>query len=116
MTTDGRLILTLRTGESLSIGRDINVRCNNATGRQTSLAIKAPPNIRILRDTITQRGDFDEALKLAAIDDLFAAAMNARDAMIIIDRVLKRSGLNFPTSGLENLIAQLDAALEKAMQ
>ena len=46
------LILTRRIGEKLLIGDDIEVSVSNIHGRQVRISIKAPKNIKILRQEL----------------------------------------------------------------
>jgi Global regulator protein family len=47
-TTNGRLVIGMREGESVYIGDDIEVNVNKA-GTRVELAITAPKDVKILR-------------------------------------------------------------------
>lgn len=49
------LILTRRTGESIMIGDDIEVKIFGVEGRQVKVGISAPDDIDIYRDEIYER-------------------------------------------------------------
>jgi carbon storage regulator len=46
------LILTRKLGESINIGKDIEVRVLKVRGGQVQLGISAPPEIRVMRQEI----------------------------------------------------------------
>jgi len=49
------LILTRRTGETITIGDDIRVRILAVKGMQVRIGVEAPPNVAIHREEIYER-------------------------------------------------------------
>ena len=56
------LVLTRRRGEKLLIGKDVEVMVTRVIDGQVRLAVKAPPDVAILRAEILERA---EARKVA---------------------------------------------------
>ncbi len=49
------LVLTRKTGESITIGNEIKIVVHEIKGKQVQLGITAPPNVRIYREEIYER-------------------------------------------------------------
>jgi carbon storage regulator len=49
------LILTRRAGEMIRIGPDIEVHVTAVNGNQVRIGIKAPPEVKILREELRER-------------------------------------------------------------
>jgi carbon storage regulator len=52
---DMSLVLSRRIGESILIGPDIVVKIAGITATQVRIAIDAPPEVKILREELTER-------------------------------------------------------------
>lgn len=50
------LIITRNPGQSTTIGNDIKVVILGVDGKQVRIGIEAPPDVRIERDNIVNRG------------------------------------------------------------
>ncbi len=73
------LILSRRSGESITIGNDITVTIVDISGSQVRLGIAAPREVRVLREEIYQ-----------AIQEENRAAANVPDSGRKLEDALKR--------------------------
>lgn len=51
----GKLVLQVREGEWILIGNDIVVTLERLQGTRTSISIRAPKDVRVLRGTVIER-------------------------------------------------------------
>jgi carbon storage regulator len=49
------LILTRKIGESINIGKEVEVKVMDVRGKQVRLGIKAPDDIKILREELEEK-------------------------------------------------------------
>jgi carbon storage regulator len=57
------LILTRRTGETITIGNDVTVTVLGVKGNQVRIGINAPKNVAVHREEVAERIEREEEIK-----------------------------------------------------
>ncbi|MCB1153161.1 MAG: carbon storage regulator CsrA [Deltaproteobacteria bacterium] len=69
------LVLTRKSGESITIGDDIRIFIQEVRGNQVKIGIQAPPNVAVHREEIYIRIQDENRQASAATPDLMNAAL-----------------------------------------
>ena len=62
------LILTRRTGETITIGNDVTVTVLGVKGNQVRIGIKAPKDVAVHREEVAERIAREHAVAKAVLD------------------------------------------------
>jgi len=70
------LVLTRKSGESITIGDDVRVFIQEVRGNQVKIGIQAPPHIAVHREEIYLRIQEENRRAAAVTQDMIQSALN----------------------------------------